>query len=99
MDFYTVFSNLIESKGISANRFAIDIGITEGTVRGWKNGTLPSFEALVKTADYFNITLDELAGRVPPQHTEQEIELLNLFRNMDNKQKENLIHYAKFTLS
>lgn len=99
MDFYTVFSNLIESKGISANRFAIDIGITEGTVRGWKNGTLPSFEALVKTADYFNITLDELAGRVPPQHTEQETKLLQMFSKMDAKQKQALLDYADYIVS
>lgn len=100
MQFSEILSELLNGKGITPNALSKEIGVSSESVYNWINkGASPSLDKSSNIADYFNITLDELAGRVPPQHTEQEIELLNLFRNMDNKQKENLIHYAKFTLS
>lgn len=99
MDFLEAFQKLMDSKGVNANLLAKNSGVSVNTIYTWQKGSSPSLDKLIPIADALGVTLDELAGRVPPQHTEQEIELLNLFRNMDNKQKENLIHYAKFTLS
>lgn len=98
MEFYEIFSDLLQSKKITANRFATDIGISEGAVRAWRNGKLPSFDILSRTADYFDITIDELIGRIPPQHTEQETQLLRMFDELPDKEKANLLDYLEVKL-
>jgi transcriptional regulator with XRE-family HTH domain len=42
------------------------LGVTQGNFSKWENeGQQPSFEMLIKIAEYFGITTDELLGREP----------------------------------
>lgn len=41
---------------------AHELGITSGTVTGWKRGVLPSKKNLDKIADYFDVPVEELLG-------------------------------------
>lgn len=50
--------------GYSQHQISIDLDIPEQTLYGWENKSRqPSIENLIKLADYFHTTLDELVGR------------------------------------
>ena len=59
-------------------------------------------DVLIKLADYYNVTLDHLVGREflgGQQVTEEEYELLELFRQLTGSEQKRLIGYAKFQTS
>lgn len=52
------------SRGMSQVAFAKLLGVTKQCVSNWENdNVLPSIEMLVKIADLFGVTTDELLGR------------------------------------
>lgn len=59
--FYDRFKALCEAKGVSCNRAAIEIGLSNATPTTWKNRSLtPKADTLVKIADYFGVTVGSL---------------------------------------
>ena len=52
--------NLIGKK---PNPVAKELGVSSGTVTGWKRGSLPKPEVLSKIASYFNVSVDYLMGK------------------------------------
>ena len=67
MDF-SMFSNnlrmLIESRGMTAGKFCLDIGIPTATISRYISGDRePKFSYIVKIAEYFNVSIDWLVGR------------------------------------
>jgi len=102
MSFVDVINRLINEKNISKNALANAIGVSSEAVYAWLKADKPSSPSLdnsILLADYFNISLDELAGRVPPQHTEQEVQLLNMFKKLPDTQKQEVLNYVDFILS
>lgn len=99
MDFLEAFQKLMDSKGVNANLLAKNSGVSVNTIYTWQKGSSPSLDKLIPIADALGVTLDELAGRVPPQHTEQETKLLEMFKKMNASQKENVLNYSDFILS
>ena len=61
--FWDRFVALCSEKGIKPNPAASALGISSGSVTGWKNGKLPRIEALLSMADYFHCSVDFLLGR------------------------------------
>lgn len=64
----TIFSErlkrLRKSKGLKQQELAEILGIKRNTYSDWENGkTEPSFDNLVKLADFFEVSLDWLFGR------------------------------------
>lgn len=52
------------STGISQVTLAAELGVTKQCVSNWENDNIqPSVEMLVKIADYFEVSTDELLGR------------------------------------
>ena len=51
--------SLCKKKGISISRLEKEVGLGNATVRGWENSS-PKVENLVKVADYFGVTVDDL---------------------------------------
>ena len=52
------------SKGVSQVSLARTLGVTKQCVSNWENDNIqPSIDMLMKLADYFNISTDELLGR------------------------------------
>ena len=50
--------------GMSQVEFANLVGVTKQCVSNWENDNIqPSIDMLMKLADYFNISTDELLGR------------------------------------
>lgn len=62
--FYERLEILLTKSGISSYKMAKDLGFSTSKVSAWKkNGSFPAAEALIKIADYFNVSLDYLVGR------------------------------------
>jgi len=57
-------NNLLEERGISANKMSKDLGLGSSAYTHWKNrGNLPSGDVIQKLADYFDVSTDYLLGR------------------------------------
>lgn len=88
--FWERFISECERVGKKPNPVAKELGISSGTVTGWKNGAVPQQGALKKLADFFGCTTDYLIGVSDNRAvetivesislTEQEKTLLRLFR-------------------
>lgn len=56
---------IIEEKGNYAKKLSDDIGISTGNISDWKSGRCcPSVNALITIADYLDISVDYLIGRI-----------------------------------
>ncbi|MBQ6951913.1 MAG: helix-turn-helix transcriptional regulator [Clostridia bacterium] len=62
--FYDRFRQLCERKGISCNKAALEIGLSNATPTKWKKtGATPVGETLDKIAAYFGVSTDYLLGK------------------------------------
>ena len=62
--FYDRFKHLCDQKGISCNKAALEIGLSNATPTKWKKtGATPVGETLDKIAAYFGVSTDYLLGK------------------------------------
>ena len=62
--FHERLTELMIEKGVNTVSLALALGVSDETVRRWKNGQrYILLSQLVKLADYFQCSLDFLAGR------------------------------------
>lgn len=61
--FWEVFYSECQKQGTSPNAVCKAIGLSNAAATGWKNGTLPKADVLVKVADHLNVSVDYLLGR------------------------------------
>lgn len=72
MSFAKVLSELIDTSGTTAYSISKKIGVSDVSLYKWREGeTTPNLDTAIKLADFFDVTLDELAGRESPPPTEQ----------------------------
>ena len=82
------------------------LGISEGTVRNWKKGVMPAADTALKIADYLQVSVSWLVSGQGEklQHSYREMsesisdserELLELYRNLSDEDKERLIDIAE----
>jgi transcriptional regulator with XRE-family HTH domain len=96
----------MEREGIKAKTLTENVGINHNAVTDWKNGkSKPGTDAIVKMAEYFNVSTDYLLGKTddptPPRKTDDKepIELpdglsfafLDGFRELDNEDRAELL--------
>ena len=61
-----VLKKLIEQKGVSQGEFAEAIGVKDAAVSKWLSGIqIPKVELYDAICEYFEVTLDQLFGRIP----------------------------------
>lgn len=81
-----------------------ETGIAVTTIRSWIKGSVPSAEAAYKIAKYFNVTLEWLLtgeGESPEakptteEFSDTEKELIYIFRNLDDRDKNAVMSLAK----
>lgn len=61
--FFTIFYKLCEERGTSPNAVAKQLGISSGTVTGWKKGVQPRTKRTIqKVADYFGVSVNYMLG-------------------------------------
>ncbi len=66
---------IMKERGISIKNLSDDTGISTGNISDWKSGRcLPSINALITIADYFDVSLDYLVERTddPILHKKSE---------------------------
>lgn len=62
--FYDRFKQLCERKGVSCNKAALEIGLSNATPTKWKKtGATPVGDTLDRIAVYFGVTTDYLLGK------------------------------------
>ena len=69
--------NLADNQKISLQKVAIDIGLSENAIYGWKTRK-PKGEDLAKIADYFHVSVDYLLGRDETEPENQTVDLAEL---------------------
>lgn len=61
---------LIEQSGMSDAAFSQQISIGNGIIGKWRKGIQkPSLDAIIKIADYFNVSIDYLIYGTMPDHS------------------------------
>jgi len=65
--FYDQLEKICKEKGVSITPMVVELGLSKGNIRNWKNGTLPKYETRLKIAEYLKIPIEKLM-------TEQELE-------------------------
>lgn len=104
--FYDIFEELCKKKGISKNKAALEIGLSNATPTKWKkHGLTPQGETLNKIAAYFGVSTDYLLGsdeKAPTPEGERGIEdpdirmIARAGKKMTPEQRENLRKYAQY---
>ena len=62
--FYEILAALLKENRITMYRLAKDLGFSQQTVANWCYGiSEPKLSQLVRLADYFEVSIDHLAGR------------------------------------
>lgn len=93
--FYDRFKELCDQRGISCNKAALEMGLSNATPTAWKKrGLTPKADTLAVIANYFGVSTDCLIGKEEKQNspsendlTEREKELLTLFRLIPDDQQ------------
>ena len=95
--FVKLFNELLEEHNLNRKQFAEQSGIPYTTVIGWtKLNRLPDYTALIKIADFFQCSIDYLAGRQDDfgnPHSSAEVSLseqnmIQHFRKLNAENKE-----------
>lgn len=56
---------LCETHGLSVAKLEKLLGISNGTIRTWKTRS-PRLDTLMKVANHFDVSIDQLVSREPP---------------------------------
>ena len=80
--FYDRFKQLCAKKGVSCNKAALEIGLSNATPTKWKKtGATPVGETLDRIAIYFGVTTDYLLGKetekAPTTNGERRLDILD----------------------
>lgn len=71
--FYDRFRELCRQKGVSCNRAALDMGLSNATPTKWKKtGATPTVDTLHIIADYFGVPVSSLLGTEEPLINDDE---------------------------
>ena len=93
--FYDRFKALCDHRGISCNKAALEMGLSNATPTAWKKrGLTPKADTLEVIANYFGVSTDFLLGKEEKENspdefslTEGEKDLLKLFRLIPEDQQ------------
>lgn len=79
---------IMKIKGISAYQIEKSIGIKQTTFQGWKRGSEPSADKIIKLLQYLEVTPNELFGYSEIINlTDNEKEMLNLFKQLPEREQ------------
>ena len=93
--FYDRYKELCRLNGTTPTRAANEIGLSNSITTKWKKtGAMPDGGTLVRVADYFGITVDELLGKEKQPTTgsgyelsEDEADIIRMYRALDERGK------------
>lgn len=100
--FWNIFYDLCKSKGTSPTAVCLEIGLSNAAATGWKNGTLPKADVLVKIANHLGCSVDYLLGiQTPPEPITlraSEKEWLFILNQMSDENLLKLRDYTRYLL-
>lgn len=62
--FWNRFCEIAESKCVKPHKALKDMNISSGSAYNWKNGTVPNGKILIKMAEYFHISIDDILNQI-----------------------------------
>ena len=62
-EFYKRLRDLCEERSMTVNELVKILDLSSGSPTAWKNGAVPRNATLIKIADYFGVTTDNLLGK------------------------------------
>lgn len=79
----------MDSQRLTQKDFAEVTGIRPSTISDWKkNGNLPTGDAAIKIANYFDISLDYLlTGKLKDELSDEDAVLLVRYHNLSSENK------------
>lgn len=94
--FYEIFTKLCDEKGISPTATLQNLKISTSKLTAWKNGSLPSASVLILLSEFFQVSIDYLLTgedkcNLENSHTPNEIEMLEIFKNFDDREQVKII--------
>jgi len=92
--------NALSEKQITRAELSRQTGIPVTTIKSWISGAIPNAEAAYKVAQYLGVTVEWLVTGIKSEgiikeYTEQERELIDIFRNLDERDKNAVITLAQ----
>lgn len=94
--FYAQLEELCIQNNIKITVLLQYLGKSKSSATSWKNGTLPSFETLLKISEYFNVSLDYLlTGKERRDLSYEESEWLNLYNQLSPEEKKHCLRFIK----
>ena len=63
--FWSILIELCNQRGMKPNQVGKQLGISSASFTKWKNGSIPTVDALIKLSEYFNVTIDYLVYGKP----------------------------------
>ena len=111
--FWDVFNDLCQKNNVKPNTVTKSIGLSSATATNWKtSGRIPSGDALIKIAEYFNVSIDYLLGidqKKPPQSggadeeyealTDSEKKIIDILRQLPAEAQARILEFAEFLAS
>ena len=102
-NFYNVYVDLCNKKGITPSRAALEMGLSKVSVSNWKSRrNSPTDANLQKIADYFGVTVEYLKGKEEIKNTPDELQLtegekmlLNLFRQIPEERQQAFLEMGR----
>ena len=94
--FADMLKYLRQSRGLSQGEVAKALEIERSTYANYEQGRRqPPQEVEERIADYFNTDLNTLRGIPVPDYSIEDIEFLEVYKNLDEKRKARLLAYAQ----
>lgn len=98
----TNIRKLRKSTGLTMKQFGSVIGVSESMVSLYETGkNEPDLSLLVKMADYFSVTLDELVGyrakaekKPVAKSDERDVRILELFNQLSDRNSQRVLDYV-----
>lgn len=107
MAFYENYVQLCNKAGKSPSAVAIELRLGKPSVSRWKTGTRPRDTTVLKVADYFGVTVEELMGDgikkdpIPKDGVEdsETAELREIWSSADENERRDLLEMARMLKS
>ncbi len=103
MDFGDILKDLRLEKNITQKELADKLNISSAMISNYENRiNIPrDFKILIDIANYFQISVDKLIGnekikKIENELTSEETEIIETFRELPRKEKEDIIDFIDF---
>ena len=100
MQFSSRFKQLCKENGVTQKQALAEMGLHRNAAQRWAEGS-PSTEALLKIAEYFGITTDEVLGKehkktpTPAKGERDYLAIMNAFDQADESTREAILLLLK----